>query len=106
LSAKKVHVNSIIGEQGVNLIQRVVLGMGFVWYPTGGVEAGIDGIIEIRDPTTGEVSNSIVQVQSKATTKPFQSETETGFEFRRCEPRSGLRPSRAADLQPSSSSRS
>ncbi len=82
MNAKKIHHHSIVGEQGVNFIHRIVLSMGFLWYPTGGVEAGVDGIIEIRDPTTGEVTNSVVQVQSKATTKPFQAETETGFEFR------------------------
>lgn len=29
MSAKKIHGSSIIGQQGVNLIERVVLGMGF-----------------------------------------------------------------------------
>jgi hypothetical protein len=60
MSAKKIHRSSIVGEQGVNLIQRIVLGMGHMWYPTGRVEAGIDGFIEIRDAITGEVTNSIV----------------------------------------------
>lgn len=82
MSAKKIHANSIIGQQGVNLIERVVLGMGFAWYPSGGVEAGIDGTIEIRDAVTGDATNSIIQVQSKATTKPFQAETEGAFEYR------------------------
>lgn len=82
MSAKKIHRNSVIGQQGVNLIEKVVLGMGYLWYPTGGTEAGIDGSIEIRDPETGEVTNSIVQVQSKATANPFQGETEAGFDYR------------------------
>ena len=60
MSAKKIHRSSIVGEQGVNLIQRIVLDMGHMWYPTGGVEDGIDGFIEIRDAITGEVTNSIV----------------------------------------------
>jgi hypothetical protein len=81
MSAKKIHRSSVIGQQGVNLIENVVLGMGYLWYPTGGTEAGIDGSIEIRDPETGEVTNSIVQVQSKATTNPFQAETESGFDY-------------------------
>jgi hypothetical protein len=79
---KKIHRNSVIGQQGVNLIEKVVLGMGYVWYPTGGTEAGIDGSIEIRNPETGEVNNSIVQVQSKATANLFQGETESGFDYR------------------------
>jgi hypothetical protein len=82
MSTKKIHSSSIIGQQGVNLVERVVLGMGFAWYPSGGVEAGIDGTIEIRDAVTGEATNSIIQVQSKATTNPFQAETESTFEFR------------------------
>jgi hypothetical protein len=81
VAAKRIHQNSIIGQQGVNLIEGVVLGMGYLWYPSGGVEAGIDGVIEIRDSATGEVTNSIIQVQSKATTNPFQAETDTGFEY-------------------------
>jgi hypothetical protein len=82
MSPKKIHRNSIVGERGVNLIQRIVLEMGHMWYATGGVEAGIDGFIEIRDATSGEVTNFVVQVQSKAGPSFFRSETETSFEFR------------------------
>ena len=82
MSAKRIHKSSIIGQEGVNLIEGVVLGMGFVWYPTGGLEAGIDGFIEIRDSATGEVTNSVAQVQSKAGPSFFHAETETSFEFR------------------------
>ncbi len=53
MSAKKIHRSSVTGQQGVNLIEKAVLGMGYLWYPTGGTEAGIDGSIEIRDPETG-----------------------------------------------------
>ena len=51
---KKIHNNSMTGQKGINLIEKIVLEMGFVWYPTGGMEAGIDGTIEIRNPQTGE----------------------------------------------------
>src|SRR5438046_2600572 len=81
MAPKKIHRNDITGERGINLIQRVVLEMGCLWYPTGGVEAGIDGFIEIRDPASGEVTNSIIQVQSKATANSFQAETTTGFDY-------------------------
>ncbi len=84
---KKIGQSDIIGQQGINIIEGVVLEMGFLWYPTGGVEAGIDGFIEIRDFHTGEVTNCIIQVQSKATQKSnLQAENETSFEFR-CEER-------------------
>src|SRR6267143_1953765 len=60
---KKIGPNDILGELGVNLIQRICLEMGFVWYSTG-LEAGIDGYIEIRSES-GNVTNCIIQVQSK-----------------------------------------
>lgn len=78
---KKIHNNSMTGQKGINLIEKIVLEMGFVWYPTGGMEAGIDGTIEIRNPQTGEVANNIVQVQSKATENPFSAETADKFEY-------------------------
>ena len=81
MSPKKIHRNSIVGEQGVNLIQRIVLKMGHMWHQAGGVEAGIDGHIEIRDAATGDVTNSIVQVQSKAGPSFFRAETATSFDF-------------------------
>ena len=80
-SFKTIHKNSIIGQRGVNLIERKVLELGYIWYPSGGVEAGIDGVIEIRDSSTGDVYNSIIQVQSKATERSFLAETPEGFDY-------------------------
>ena len=42
---KKIGNNDIIGERGVTAVRALVLEMGFVFYETGGVEAGIDGFI-------------------------------------------------------------
>ena len=78
---KKIARTTLIGERGVNLVARTVMEMGYVWYPTGTVEAGIDGHIELRDAKTGEVFNSVIGVQSKATEGTFQNETATGFDF-------------------------
>jgi len=78
--AKKISQADIIGQQGINLIERTCLDMGFLWCPTG-LEAGIDGYIEIRHES-GEVTSCIIQVQSKATDRPFEAETSAGFEFR------------------------
>jgi hypothetical protein len=72
--AKKIHKHDILGQRGINLIERVVLDMGFLWNPSG-FDAGIDGYIELRDPTTGDVTNCIIQVQSKATAGHFTAET-------------------------------
>ncbi len=81
MSVKKIGTADITGQRGVNLIERIVLEMGFFWNPTGGVEAGIDGYIEIRDAATGEVFNLILQVQSKATERAFQAETPDSFDY-------------------------
>ena len=66
--SKKVTSQSIIGQQGANLIEQIVLKMGYVWRATSIFDVGIDGEIEIRDPMTGEMTNTIVKVQAKATT--------------------------------------
>ncbi len=81
MSPKKITESQIIGQQGVNLIEGRLLKMGYLWYPTGGMEAGVDGHLEIRDPGTGEVLNSVVHVQSKATSVAFDRESESGFEY-------------------------
>lgn len=78
---KAIHSNSIVGEQGIALIHQRVSGMGFLWEAAGGVEAGIDGTIELRDSETGEVFNSIIRVQSKATRAAFTAETATSFSY-------------------------
>ncbi len=77
---KKIVKAARTGERGVNLIQRTVLEMGCMWYPTGGTEAGIDGTIEILDPVTDEATNQIITVQSKATSH-FSGETQTSVEY-------------------------
>lgn len=79
---KKIGRSDIIGQHGMAHIQGVVNGMGFMFYPTDGVEAGIDGYIELRDTDTGEVSNLLLQVQGKASQRErLQGETDTSFEF-------------------------
>lgn len=77
---KKYTQQSLTGQKGINIIERIVLDMGFVWNPTH-LEAGIDGIIEIRDSQTQDATNFVIQVQSKATTLPFTAETENSFEY-------------------------
>jgi hypothetical protein len=74
---KRILQTGITGQQGVALVESVVLKMGSIWHPTGGLEAGTDGYIEFRDPATGEMLNLHLPVQSKATTTRFSSETAT-----------------------------
>ncbi|MGY6251424.1 DUF4365 domain-containing protein [Bosea thiooxidans] len=79
---KKIGRSDIIGQRGMAHIEGVVLSMGFMFYPTGGVEAGIDGFIELRDEATGAVGNLLLQVQGKSTERlRLQAETEESFEF-------------------------
>ncbi|WDQ17038.1 DUF4365 domain-containing protein [Rhodopirellula sp. P2] len=64
---KRITDQQVLGEKGVNLIQSIVLDMKFTWHPSNQpVEAGIDGWVELRDDTTGEVKNCWIAVQSKA----------------------------------------
>ncbi len=80
--SKHIGRASIVGEQGIAHIRRVVLDMGYMFYETGGVEAGIDGYIELRDQHTGKVSNLILQVQGKATERErLPAETSDSFEW-------------------------
>lgn len=78
--AKIIDDNAIVGRQGVNLVERTVLQMKHVWNPTT-VDAGIDGVIEFRDPATGAMSNLIVQVQVKSGDSYVRAETDTHFTF-------------------------
>ncbi len=79
---KKIGRSDIIGQRGMAHIEGVVLAMGYMFYATGGVEAGIDGFIELRDVETGEVGNLLLQLQGKATEKErLAAETDNSFEF-------------------------
>ena len=77
---QKIGQADMTGSLGVNIIERRILEMGFLWYRSGGVEAGIDGRMEIRNED-GEVTNLIISVQSKATDGRFEGETEKEFTF-------------------------
>jgi hypothetical protein len=70
---------TLLGQKGMNMAERLVLEMGFLWNAIH-LEAGIDAIIEIRDPSTGEAKNKIVQVQVKAVTD-FSAERDDAFSF-------------------------
>jgi hypothetical protein len=81
LNPKKIDRRKITGQLGINLIERIVLRMGYAWHSSNAeLDAGIDGIIETCDPATSEATNCILQVQSKSLAQ-FTAETETSFEF-------------------------
>jgi hypothetical protein len=78
----KVTKQSAIGEQGVALIALRVGEMGHLWHPTSGVDSGIDGEIELRDPASGQVRNFRIGVQSKATEGVWRTENDQTFLWR------------------------
>jgi len=81
MTIKRIAAQSIIGQSGVNLVERIVLQMKYAWRPTPIFDVGIDGEIEICDPVTGEATNATVKVQIKSTTRPFQAENSVSFEY-------------------------
>jgi len=78
--AKKISKRAVLGDRGVALIHDRVLEMGFLWHQRGGLEAGIDGEIELRDAVTEEVLNRVILVQSKASGR-FDGEDEESFHY-------------------------
>lgn len=78
--AKKISDRAVLGDRGIALIHDRVLEMGFLWHQRGGLEAGIDGEIELRDATTEEVLNRVILVQSKSSGQ-FDGEDEGSFHY-------------------------
>ncbi len=78
--AKKISDRAVFGDRGIALIHDRVLEMGFLWHQRGGLEAGIDGEIELRDPATEAALNRVILVQSKASGR-FDGEDEDSFHF-------------------------
>lgn len=79
-NGKKVSKSVQIGATGTALIGLRVSAMGHVWHERH-IDAGIDGMIELRNPATGEVSNSHLLVQSKAQDALFSGETDERFHY-------------------------
>lgn len=78
---KIIAAQTITGQEAVAIAEREFLRMGFVFYPTGQVEAGVDGFVELRDGRTGAVGNQVVQVQIKGTKVRLPGETDVAFHF-------------------------
>src|SRR5271156_3175061 len=65
--AKRITDSQILGELGETAIKKLVLEMQFIYDPRGRLEAGTDGIIELRDPKSGAPLGKLLGVQVKAT---------------------------------------
>jgi Domain of unknown function (DUF4365) len=84
--SKTITQGQITGERGQALAKARAHEMGFLYSPYGPVEAGIDGLIEIRDRITGQVDGRMVAVQVKTTDhERYTAETDVGFEYL-CQP--------------------
>jgi hypothetical protein len=78
---KKLSLQVVLGQKGINLIERIVLDMDCIWSPTGPIDVGIDGTIELCDQATREPLGIFLHVQSKATDVPWERETEREFYY-------------------------
>ena len=69
-----------IGERGRHLFSERVLAAGLSFHPTGPLDAGIDGFIELRDPQTGVVRAQYVMAQLKTKDDgTFNQESASSF---------------------------
>jgi hypothetical protein len=82
MSNKRITDNQLLGELGETAIKKLVLEMGFLYDARGRLEAGTDGIIELRDRRTGEPLGKLLGVQVKSTEGgKYIRETDDGFEY-------------------------
>lgn len=80
--SKVITQAQLAGDQGEAFIHERTAAMGFLFKPYGQPEAGIDGILEIRDPVTGQVSGQLMAVQVKTTQHGgYSNETASGFDY-------------------------
>ena len=77
---KKLSGRVIRGQQGINLIEKIVLQMGSSWSPTGALDVGIDGHIELFDPSNQAPLGKVLAVQSRVVSRPT-NETADGFDY-------------------------
>src|SRR4051794_39611750 len=81
---KTISGQGLTGQRGINLIERIVLEMQSCWTPSGPNEIGIDGYIELFDPTTRESLGLTLAAQSKVV-NALAGDSSPTFEYR-CEP--------------------
>jgi len=81
-TTKTIRDNQILGELGETAIKKLVLEMQFIYDARGRLEAGMDGIIELRDPKSGVPLGKLLGVQTKATESGrYIRETDRKFEY-------------------------
>ena len=79
---KKITDSQILGELGETAVKKLVLEMGMIYEHRGRLEAGIDGLIELRDPSTHAPLGKLLGVQVKSTAVGrYLGETEERFDY-------------------------
>lgn len=79
---KRITDNQILGELGETSVKKLVLETGFIYEHRGRLEAGTDGLIELRDPRSGAPLGKLLGVQVKATADArYSRENEKQFEY-------------------------
>lgn len=78
---KKLTRNQIQGDGGVHRFAVRVGDSGLAFHPTGALDAGIDGFIELRDPETDEVKAQYIAAQLK-TVRTLADDNGETFSYR------------------------
>ena len=80
--SKKITDNQILGELGETAVNKIVLEMGMIYERRGRLEAGIDGLIELRDPSAQAPLGKLLGVQVKSTASGrYLHETSNHFDY-------------------------
>jgi hypothetical protein len=80
--SKRITDNQVLGELGETAVKKIVLEMHFIYDPRGRLEAGTDGIIELRDPKSGAPLGKLLGVQVKSTEDgAYIRENDRSFEY-------------------------
>lgn len=66
---KRPSQNQINGQCGELLVADRTLAMGFVFHTLNRLEAGVDGVMELRDPLTQAMLGRWIGVQVKTTAR-------------------------------------
>ncbi len=79
---KRITENQLLGELGEAAVKKLVLEMQFIYDPRGRLEAGTDGLIELRDPKSGAPLGRLLGVQVKSTESgQYVRESDHSFEY-------------------------
>jgi hypothetical protein len=80
--SKRITDSQVLGELGETAVKKIVLEMQFIYDPRGRLEAGTDGIIELRDPKSGAPLGKLLGVQVKsAHSGQYIRENDRSFEY-------------------------